>query len=178
MQTIEKMSKKLRKYKKLCQSFKKYAKGQEIFGVWQGGSFLAYFVGDVAGRVGLGSYFLMCLLLWLVVGVARAWPGHGQGMAGGVAQGVVIQAKGVQLFAASFLVSLFGASFWCVFLARLLGASFGPAFWHVFWACFFSCLFGLQNKSLLPFFFGGGIVKVFPSTACCFQKGVGINRAP
>ena len=57
MQTIEKMSKKLRKYKKLCQSFKKYAKGQAIFGVWQGGSFLAYFVGDVAGYVGLGSYF-------------------------------------------------------------------------------------------------------------------------
>ena len=60
MQTIEKIYKKLRKYKKLWQSFKKYAKGQEIFGVWQGGSFLAYFVGDVAGRVGLGSYFLMC----------------------------------------------------------------------------------------------------------------------
>ena len=52
----------------------------EKFLVYGRGSFLACFVGDVAGRVGLGSYFLMCLLLWLVEGVARAWPGHGWGL--------------------------------------------------------------------------------------------------
>ena len=33
MQTIETMSKKLRKFKKLCQSLRRYAKGQKKFGI-------------------------------------------------------------------------------------------------------------------------------------------------
>ena len=62
-------------------------------------------------------------------------------------------------------LGFFAHSFWpdfsSVFWTCFFGTSFGPAFCGIFWACFFLRLFGLQYKSLLPFFKGGGCYKAF-----------------